>query len=111
MGLDAVLILPESQKSFKYGSELVRNGGLIVVVSFPPDGFHVAAADLVFRRIRVVGSLIGSNRAMRDMFDFCVKHGVKTKIRTYPFGKLNELVEDYNAGAGGKLVLDMSLKN
>ncbi|KAL2421569.1 alcohol dehydrogenase [Exophiala dermatitidis] len=111
MGLDAALILPESQKSFDYGVELVRNGGLVQVISFPPDGFHASANDLVFRRVRVEGSLIGSNRAMRDMFDFCVKHGVRAKIRTYPFEKLNELVEDYHSGVGGKLVLDMSRKD
>lgn len=105
MGLDAVLILPESQKSFSYGADLVRNGGLIVVVSFPPEGFAVSSNDLVFRRLRIEGSLIGSNRAMRGMFDFCVRHGVRAQIRTYPFSSLNELVEDYHAGTGGKLVL------
>ncbi|KIW80852.1 hypothetical protein Z517_03875 [Fonsecaea pedrosoi CBS 271.37] len=110
MGLDAVIILPESQKSFDYGMELLKNGGLLVLVSFPPEGFHISADDLVFRRIRVVGSLIGSNKAMRDMFDFCVKKGVKAKSRTYPFPKLNQLVTDYHAGVGGKLVLDMLMK-
>ena len=110
MGLDAVLILPESQKSFDYGMNLVKNGGLVVVISFPPKGFQISAADLVFRRVRVVGSLIGSNRAMRDMFDFCVKHDVRARIRKYPFSKLNQLVEDYNSGVIGKLVVDMSLK-
>ncbi|KAK5269546.1 hypothetical protein LTR99_006980 [Exophiala xenobiotica] len=112
MGLDAVLILPESQKSFDYGVDLVRNGGLVVVVSFPAQGFQVSAADLVFRRIRVEGSLIGSNRAMRDMFAFCVEHGVRAKVKTYPFEKLNELVEDYHSGSvAGKLVLDLGMKS
>lgn len=110
MGLDAVLILPESQKSLNYGVDLVRNGGLVVVVSFPPEGFHVSAGDLVFRRIRLVGTLIGSNRAMRDMFDFCLKHGVKSETRSYPFSQLNQLVDDYRSGVSGKLVLDMSLE-
>ena len=40
MGLDAVIILPESQKSFNYGIDLIRNGGLVTVVSFPPEGFQ-----------------------------------------------------------------------
>lgn len=110
MGLDAVLILPESQQSFDYGMALLKNGGLLVLVSFPPQGFHISADDLVFRRIRVVGSLIGSNKAMRDMFDFCVKNNVRAKIRAYPFAKLNELVKDYRSGVPGKLVLDMSTK-
>jgi propanol-preferring alcohol dehydrogenase len=110
MGLDAVVVLPESQTSFDYGLELLRDGGLVMVVSFPPDGFHVPAHALVFRRVRVEGSLIGSNRAMRDMFEFCVRHDVKARIKTYPLSKLNELVEDYHSGLPGKLVVDMSLK-
>ncbi|KAJ9609347.1 hypothetical protein H2200_005674 [Cladophialophora chaetospira] len=109
IGLDAVIILPDSQKSWDYGMKLLKNGGLLVLVSFPPEGFHISADDLVFRRIRVTGSLIGSNKAMKEMFDFVVKHDIKAKIRTYPFSKLNQLVDDYHAGAGGKLVLDMHL--
>ncbi len=110
MGLDAVIVLPESQKAWDYGMKLLKNGGLLVLVSFPPEGFHISSEDLVFRRIRVAGSLIGSNKAMKEMLDFVVKHDIKAKLRTYPFAKLNQLVEDYHAGAGGKLVLDMSLK-
>lgn len=48
---------------------------------------------------------------MRDMFAFCVKHGVKAKVKTFPFSKLNDLVEEYHSGTAGKLVLDMSLKD
>lgn len=32
MGLDAVIILPESQRSFDYGVKLLRNHGVCVVV-------------------------------------------------------------------------------
>jgi propanol-preferring alcohol dehydrogenase len=108
MGLDAVLILPESQESFDYGMELVRDGGLVMLISFPPAGFHVSAIDIVIRRIRLEGSLIGSNRAMDGMFEFCVKHGVRAKTTRYGFGQLNELVDDYHKGTPGKLVLDLA---
>lgn len=109
MGLDAVLILTDSQQSFTYGMDLLRNGGLAVVVSFPPEGFQVSAADLVFRRIRLEGTLIGSNKAMKEMLEFCVEHDVKARVKTYPFLRLNELVEAYHSGMSGKLVVDFSL--
>lgn len=111
MGLDAVLILTDSQQSFNYGVDLVRNGGLVVVVSFPPQGFQVSAADLVFRRIRLEGTLIGSNKAMKEMLDFCVKHDVKARVKTYPFLRLNDLVEAYHSGTPGKLVVDFSMRD
>ncbi|ORY03753.1 alcohol dehydrogenase [Clohesyomyces aquaticus] len=109
MGLDAVLILPDTQKAFDYGVELVRDGGRVVVLSFPLEGYRISSRDLVLRRVRFEGSLIGSNRAMNDMFDFCLKHHVRAKITKYPFAKLNGLVDDYNSGQPGKLVIDMEL--
>ena len=111
IGLDAVLILPESQKAFNYGMALLRNHGKCVVVSFPTAGFHVDAGALVFRDISVMGSLIGSNKTLKEMLQFCAEHGVRAKIRTFPLERLNELVEQYNKDAGGKLVIDMNMKN
>lgn len=111
IGLDAVLILPESQKAFDYGMALLRNHGKCVVVSFPTAGFHVDAGALVFRDISVVGSLIGSNKILKEMLKFCAQHGVRAKVKTFPLEKLNELVDEYNKGAGGKLVIDMNMKD
>jgi D-arabinose 1-dehydrogenase-like Zn-dependent alcohol dehydrogenase len=107
MGVDAAIILPESQKAFDLGCALTRNGGKIMVLSFPPEGFHFSAFDVVIRRLSVEGSLIGSNRAMEEMFEFCVQHGVRAKLTTYAFDDLNQLVEDYHKGTPGKLVIDV----
>ena len=110
IGLDAVIILLESQKAFDYGMKLLRNHGRCVVVSFPNSGFHVNAGDLVFRDIEVKGSLIGSNRVLKEMLEFCAREGVRSITRRFPLSGLNKLVGEYNKGAGGKLVIDMSME-
>lgn len=109
MGLDAVIILPESQKGFDYGMKLLRDHGKCVVVSFPEKGFHVSARDLVFRDISVVGSLVASNKTLMDMVRFADEHDVKAHVKAFPLSKLNDLVAEYDKGEGGKLVVDMSL--
>lgn len=109
MGLDAVIILPESQKAYDYGVALLRNHGKCVVVSFPEKGFHVSARDIVFRDISIVGSLVGSNKVLREMLQFAAQHGVKASVRTFPLSKLNDLVDEYHKGSGGKLAIDMSI--
>ena len=109
MGLDAVIILPESQASFDYGMKLLRNHGLCVVVSFPEKGFHVDSRDLVFRDINVVGTLLGTISTLKEMVAFAAKHNVKAVKKTYALGKLNDLVDEYNKGGGGKLVVDMTI--
>ncbi|KAK3985750.1 chaperonin 10-like protein [Cladorrhinum sp. PSN332] len=111
MGLDAVIILPESQKAFDYGVELLRRHGKCVVVSFPEHGFHFSARDVVFRDISILGSLVASNKVLREMIQFAADHHVKASVRTFPLSKLNDLVDEYLKGQGGKLVVDMTLQD
>jgi D-arabinose 1-dehydrogenase-like Zn-dependent alcohol dehydrogenase len=109
-GADAAIILPESQKAFDYGMRLIRRHGVCVVVSFPQAGFVVNPNDLVFRDISVVGSLIGSHAQLREMMHFAATHRIRAQTRTFALENLNELVEEYHRGNGGKLVVDMALK-
>ncbi|KAM7217235.1 GroES (chaperonin 10)-like protein [Rhypophila decipiens] len=107
VGLDAVIILPESQKAFDYGVGLLKNHGKCIVVSFPKEGFHLSAQDLVFRDITVMGSLVGSNKLLKEMLDFAAQKQVKARIKTFPLERLNDLVDEYHKAEGGKLVVDM----
>lgn len=43
------------------------------------------------------------------MVAFANKHDVKAHSKTFSLPKLNELVDEYNKGGGGKLVVDMAL--
>ncbi|KAK0255894.1 hypothetical protein B0A54_11154 [Friedmanniomyces endolithicus] len=109
MGLDAVIVLPEAQSGFDFGMALLKHHGVCVVVSFPEAGFHVSARDLVFRDIRIIGSLVGGNGTLREMLEFAAEHGVKAVSKTFALAELNGLVEEYHKAAGGKLVVDMSV--
>ncbi|EEU45735.1 uncharacterized protein NECHADRAFT_41395 [Fusarium vanettenii 77-13-4] len=109
IGLDAVILLPESQKAFDLGVQLLRNHGTMIVLSFPKEKLSVSAHDLVFRDIRLVGSLVGRNTQLREMLDFVMKNGVKASVKTYPFEQLNELARDSKQGVSGKLIIDMTL--
>jgi D-arabinose 1-dehydrogenase-like Zn-dependent alcohol dehydrogenase len=111
MGVDAVIILPESQKAFDYGMKLLRNHGKCVIVSFPDKGFHISARDVVFRDISIIGSLVGSNKTLNEMLQFAAKHHVRAILKKFPLSKLNELVEEYHKGGGGKLVIDMFMED
>jgi propanol-preferring alcohol dehydrogenase len=109
-GCDSSLILPESQAAFDFGMGIIKNHSTCVCVSFPKDGWRFKPGDLVFRHIKLVGVLTGRNHQLQAMVDFAASHGVRAKIRTYALEKLNELVEDYHRGVGGKLVVDMEMK-
>lgn len=110
VGVDAVIILPESQTAFDYGMALLKDHGTCVVVSFPEGGFQVSAHDLIFRDIKIVGCLVGRITQLKSLLDFAEEHNVKAKTKTYALKDLNKLVTDYHAGIGGKLVVDMTLE-
>ncbi|KAI8725675.1 PKS-ER domain-containing protein [Fusarium sp. LHS14.1] len=109
MGLDTVILLPESQKAFGLGMQLLRNHGTMIVISFPKKKLSVSAHPWVFRDIRLVGSLVGRNTQLEEMLEFVVGNGVKASVKTYPFEQLNELVRDSKQGVSGKLVIDMTM--
>lgn len=109
VGMIAVILQPSSQDAFDMGMELLRNHGTVVVVSFPKEKLAVSAADLVFRDINVVGSLVGRNHQLRRMVDFVVEKKIEVKVRTFPFEELNDLVEHSKNGVSGKLVVNMEL--
>lgn len=109
VGLDAVMILPESQKAFDYGMQMLRNHGRCVVVSFPAGGFHIASGDIVFRDISIVGSLVGSNKVLAEMLEAAAKFQIRAVSKSFSLANLNKLVDEYHRGGGGKLVIDMSL--
>ncbi|KAF3403522.1 Alcohol dehydrogenase 1 [Penicillium rolfsii] len=105
----AVIILPESQQAFDYGMELVNDRGTCMVVSFPRDGFRFSTQDVVFRRISIVGTLVGSNVLLREMLAFADRHKVRAASRIYPLSQLNEMIAQQGSGDSAKSVIDMSL--
>lgn len=109
MGLDAVIILPESQASFDYGIKLLRNHGLCMIVSYSDRGFQFSARTLVYRDITIRSTMLGTHSILQEVVEFAAKHNIKPVRTTYSLEKLNELVDEFHKGRGGRFVVDMSL--
>jgi threonine dehydrogenase-like Zn-dependent dehydrogenase len=58
LGVDAVLILPESQRAFDYAAPLARKSGTVCIVSFPVEGFRISSQEVVFRDVRIRGTFL-----------------------------------------------------
>ena len=107
--VDATIILPEAQAAFDYGAKLTKRHGMINMVSFPKRGFTVSPQDVVFRDIKIRGTLLADHGTMQRMLNFAADHQIKPVMKTFPLSQLNALVDEYNLGKGGKLVVDMSI--
>jgi propanol-preferring alcohol dehydrogenase len=119
IGVDAVLILPESQKAFDYAAPLAKKGGTVCIVSFPVDGFKISSNQVVFRDVRIrgisspkgltPGTLLGTTKDAAEMFDIFVQNKLEVIKTVFSLDEVNKLVETYESGnVAGKLVVKVS---
>ncbi|HOW59024.1 MAG TPA: NAD(P)-dependent alcohol dehydrogenase [Candidatus Omnitrophota bacterium] len=71
----------------------LKRDGTMVVVGVPPKSPTVNAANLIFGRHSLAGSLIGGIRETQEMLDFCGKHNIVSDIEMIPIQKVNEAYE------------------
>jgi uncharacterized zinc-type alcohol dehydrogenase-like protein len=50
-------------------------------------------ANLLFKRRRIAGSIIGGIKETQEMLDFCGKHNIVCDIEMIPMQKINEAYE------------------
>lgn len=60
-----------------------------------PDQPHPSPAvgNLILKRRRIVGSLIGGLREAQEMLDFCAENGITSDIEIIPIQQINEAYE------------------
>lgn len=73
-----------------YINMLKRDGTLCLVGA--PETPHppLEIFPMLFKRRRVVGSLIGGIKETQEMLDFCAQHNIVSDIETIPMQKINE---------------------
>ena len=70
--------------------DLLARDGTMIVVGAPSDPSPVAAFQLVLKRRRLAGSLIGGIQETQDMLDFCAEHDLVSDVEVIPIQQVNE---------------------
>lgn len=87
----------------------LRRDGTMVVLGVPSKPQPVHAANLIFGRHCLAGSLIGGIRETQEMLDFCAKHKIVSDIELIPAQKVNEAYERVLKGdVKFRFVIDMA---
>lgn len=76
-----------------YTALLKRDGTLCLVGV--PDHPHPSpsVSNLIFKRRRIAGSLIGGIKETQEMLDFCAEHNITSDIEMIPIQQINEAYE------------------
>jgi len=70
--------------------ELLKRDGTMTLVGAPETPLPVGAFNLLFKRRRLAGSIIGGLRETQEMLDFCAERGITADVERIPIQKINE---------------------
>lgn len=73
--------------------DVLKRDGTMILVGAPSEPLPVLAFNLVLKRRRMVGSLIGGIRETQEMLDFCAEHNIPSDVEVIPIQQVNEAYE------------------
>ena len=71
----------------------LRLDGTLVLLGAPPESPQLHAFDLLAKRRRVAGSLIGGIQETQEMLDFCAEHNITADVEVIPIQDINDAYE------------------
>ncbi|TGD83212.1 NAD(P)-dependent alcohol dehydrogenase [Hymenobacter wooponensis] len=71
----------------------LRLDGTMVLLGVPPEAPQLHAFNLIAKRRRIAGSLIGGIQETQEMLDFCAEHNVMSDVEVIPMNYINEAYE------------------
>ena len=90
--------------------QLLKRDGTMCLVGAPQDPHPALEVfNLIFRRRRLAGSLIGGIRETQEMLDFCAEHGIVSDIELIPIQQINSAYERMlHSDVKYRFVIDMA---
>jgi uncharacterized zinc-type alcohol dehydrogenase-like protein len=72
---------------------LLRLDGTMVLVGVPPEAPQIQVFNLIGKRRRLAGSLIGGLPETQEMLDYCAEHTIMSDIEIIKMEEINEAYE------------------
>jgi alcohol dehydrogenase len=99
-GADVILGTSNSSDAMADTIQGLRPDGRLVVMGFEPKPLPVSPADLITRRLKIIGSQQNGREYLYEALDYVAKGKVKVLAETY---KLDEITRAYERVAEGKV--------
>ncbi len=98
-GADQAIALAVSPHSFEQAYGSLRRGGTLVFVALPADNeIRLPIFQTVLNGITVVGSIVGTRKDLREVFELHAAGLTRVISETRPLDHVNEAIADVEAG-------------
>ncbi|TPX08102.1 uncharacterized protein E0L32_010169 [Thyridium curvatum] len=105
-GADATLVLSEADTAAALGCAVTKMHGLLVQIAQPAE-VKIPFQELIFRDIRVRGSVLASPAESQRMVDFVAEHGIRTTKKVFRgLNRIHDLIYEVQGGkVKGKVII------
>jgi uncharacterized zinc-type alcohol dehydrogenase-like protein len=90
---DFILNTVSAPNSYDALMQLVKTGGVMVLVGAPPEPSQIAGFSLIMGKKKLAGSLIGGIKETQEMLDFCGKHNIVSDVELIKMNYVNDAYE------------------
>jgi len=90
--------------------DLLAPDGQFIIVGAPPAPLATNAFPLLFKRVKIAGSLIGGLRETQEMLDFCGKKNITCEIEVIDAKQIDKAFDrTVNGDVKYRFVIDVSI--
>lgn len=107
-GVDASIVATDAAAAFDMATKVTKKHGTLVVVGQPSEGINFSWHTLIFRDIKVVGSLLANTQQAQELVQLVHDAKIQIKIKEWKMADAEAMKQEYMAGKGdGKNVIVM----
>jgi NAD+-dependent secondary alcohol dehydrogenase Adh1 len=96
-GVDAVIDFVGEHGTTAQGPAMLAQGGTYYVVGYG-GRVDLAAIDVIFSEVSVVGNLVGNYTELSELMKLAAQGQVELTTKAYELDRINDAIDDLNAG-------------
>ncbi|KAF6831833.1 alcohol dehydrogenase [Colletotrichum musicola] len=105
-GVDAAILATDAPPAFDFAAAITRKHGTLVLLGQPEKGITMSYANIIYRDIKLVGSLVADKKETEELVALVAKHDIKVRLKTWRPEQAEEMRKEYLGGKSeGKNVI------
>lgn len=97
-GVDAAILATDAPPSFDFAATITRKHGTLVLLGQPEKGITMSYATIIYRDIKLVGSLVADKKETEELVALVAKHDIKVRMKTWKPEQAEEMRREYLDG-------------
>jgi uncharacterized zinc-type alcohol dehydrogenase-like protein len=90
---DFIIDTVSAQHDLNLYLAMLRLDGTMILLGVPPETPQLQVFNLIGKRRRVAGSLIGGIKETQEMLDYCAENNIMSDVEVIPMSEINNAYE------------------